>query len=178
MHRDIVHVPGPNQERIRRVGCALIAVAAALDHQAKVMVAGKIHGRGNVLGISCRDGVNAWFGGPCIDPSQGLREPRLIADVVGILQVLRETLRCVSRRISFELRKRKVYRNQISADRLIELLPRRLRWPGGIGRTTPAEIRTRRQAVRQNRQERRRSHCFQECSSVHNVFVLGRHKAP
>jgi hypothetical protein len=48
------------------------------------------------------------------------------------------------------------------------LLPCRLRWPSGIGRTAPAEIRTRPNAVRQKRQEcRRRSDCFQECSSVH-----------
>ena len=94
MHRDIVHVPRPNQKRIRRIGRALVAVAAALDHQAQVIFAGKIHGLSNVMGISCRDRVNAWFGGPCVDPSQGLREPRLIADVIWISQVLREKLGC------------------------------------------------------------------------------------
>ena len=153
MHRDIVHVPGPNQQRIGRVGCALVAVAAALDHQAQVIFAGKIHRLGNVMGISCRDGVNAWFGSPCVDPSQGLREPGLIADVVWIFQVLREKLGRGARRIGFEYRKRKIDRNQISADRIIELLPCRLRWPCGIGRTAPAEIRTRQQMARQNRQE-------------------------
>ncbi len=101
MHRDIVHVPGPNQKRIRRIGRALIAVTAALDHQAQVIFAGKIHGLSNVMGISCRDRVNAWFGSPGIDPSQGLREPRLIADVLWISQVLRETLGCGACRISF-----------------------------------------------------------------------------
>ena len=143
MHRDIVHVPGPNQQRIRRIGGALVAVAAALDHEAQVIFAGKIYRRGNVLGISCRDRVDAWLGSPRVDPSQGLREPGLIADVVRIFQVLRSEAwrrRC---RIGFEYRKREVDRNQISADRIIELLPRRRRWPCGIGRTAPAEIRTR-----------------------------------
>ena len=129
MHRDIVHVPGPNQKRIRRIGRALVAVAAALDHQAQVIFAGKIHGLSDVMGISCRDRVNARFGSPCVDPSQGLRESRLIADVIWIFQVLRETLGGGACRIGFDYRKRKVYRNQISADCVIESLPRRLRWP-------------------------------------------------
>src|SRR6266446_1042760 len=129
MHRDIVHVPGPNQKRIRRVGRALVAVATALDHQAQVIFTGKIHGLSNVMGISRRDRVNAWFGGPCVHPSQGLREPRLIADVIWIPDVLREQLGCGARRISFEQRKGKVRRNQISANCIIKLLPRRLRWP-------------------------------------------------
>ncbi len=90
MHLDIVHVPRPDQQRIRRIGGALVAVAAALDHQAQVIFAGKIHRRGNVLGISCRDRVNAWLGGPRVDPSQGLREPRLIADVIRISDVFQE----------------------------------------------------------------------------------------
>src|SRR5215813_6797733 len=119
MHRDIVHVPGPNQERIWRVGRALVAVAAALDHQAQVIFARKIHGLGNVVGISCSDCVNAWFGSPCIDPSQGLRESRLIANEIWISQILGELLGCGTRRIRFEYRKRKVYRNQISAYCLI-----------------------------------------------------------
>ncbi len=100
MHRDIVHVPGPNQKRIRRIGRALVAVAAALNHQAQVICTGEIHGLGDVMRISCSDRVNAWFGGPCVDPSQGLREPGLIADVIWIFE-LREKLGCVDLRISF-----------------------------------------------------------------------------
>src|ERR1700730_14366805 len=102
MHRDIVHVPSPNQKRVRRIGRTLVAVATALDDQAQVIFACKIHGLSNVLRISCCDGVNAWFGGPCVDPSQRLREPRLIADVIWIFQVLRETLGCGTPRISFQ----------------------------------------------------------------------------
>src|SRR5271166_5874918 len=143
MHRDIVHVPGPNQKRIRRIGGALVAVAAALDHQAQVIFAGEIHSLSDVMGISCRDRVDAWFGGPGVHPSQGLGQPRLIADIIWISQVLREKLGCSARGIGLEYRKGKVYRNQISADCLIELLPRRLRWPRGFGGTAPAEIRTR-----------------------------------
>ena len=126
MHRDIVHVSRPNQKRIRRIGRPLVAVAAALDNQAQVIITGKIHGLSNVVGISCRDRVSAWFGSPCVDPSQGLRESRLIADIIRISQVRREKLDCGACRISFESREGKVYRNQISADCIIESLPRRL----------------------------------------------------
>ena len=92
MHRDIVHVPGPNQQRIGRIGGALIAVAAALDHQAQVIFAGKIHRLGDVVGISCRDRINARLGRPCVDPSQGLSKSGLIADVIWISQVFEEQL--------------------------------------------------------------------------------------
>ena len=89
MHLDIVHVARPDQQRVGRIGRALVAVAAALDRQAQVIFAGKIHRRGNVLRIPRRDRVNAGLGGPRIDPSQGLREPGLVADVIWILQILR-----------------------------------------------------------------------------------------
>jgi BAAT / Acyl-CoA thioester hydrolase C terminal len=70
---------------------------------------------------------------------------------VWVLQI-REKIFCGgSRRIGFEDREGKVYRNQIAADRVIQLLPRRLRRPPGIGGTAPAEIRISQQAVRQNR---------------------------
>src|SRR5208282_4031618 len=72
--------------------------------------------------------------------------------------------------IGFEHGKRKVDGNQISADCIIELLPCRRRWPRGVGRTEPAETRTREQTARQNRRQRRRSDRFQERSSVHQPF--------
>src|SRR5258708_17390232 len=143
MHRDIVHVPRPNQKRIRRVGGTLVAMAAAFDDQAQVIFAGKFTAFGDVMCISCRDRVNAWLGDPRIHPSQRLSESRLLADVVWIFYVLQETLGRGAGRIGLEYRKRKVYCNQISADCIIELLPRRLRWPCGIGRTAAAKIRTR-----------------------------------
>jgi hypothetical protein len=167
MHRDIVHVPGPNQKRIRRIGRALVAVSAAFHHQPQVILAGKIHGLGNVVGISCRDRVDAWPGRPCVDPSQGLCESGVIADMIWVSQTLQETPGCSPRLISLEWRKRKIYRDQASADCIIKSLPGRRRRPCGIGRTAPTERHARHQASRQNRQERR-SDCFQECSLVHD----------
>ena len=90
MHRDVVHVPRPNQQRVGRVGGALVAVAAAFNHEAQVVVAGEIDGLGNVVSISRGDCVRAGLGSPRIDPSQGLRESGLIADVVRIFQILQQ----------------------------------------------------------------------------------------
>ena len=75
-------------------------MAAALDHQAQVILAGKIHSLGDVLSISSHDRVNARFGRPRIDPCQGLCEPRLIADVIWISDVLHETFGVSAFRIS------------------------------------------------------------------------------
>ena len=88
MHGNVMHVPRPDQKRIGRVGGALIAVAAAFYHEPQVIFASKIYGCCDVLRIPCRDRVNAWLGSPRIDPSQGLRESKLIAEVKRISQIL------------------------------------------------------------------------------------------
>ena len=67
--------------------------------------------------------------------------------------------------------------NQISADRIVQALPVGLRWPRGIGRAATTESASGRsgiseEAARQHRQQRRRSDCFQECSSVHWIRVF------
>src|SRR5215469_1632647 len=93
----------------------------------------------------------------------------MLAYEVWVLQV-REKLLCGSSvRNGFENRERKVYRNQVSAHRVVELLPCRLRRPGSIGEAYPAETRTRgrKRAARQNRQKGHCANCFQECSSRH-----------
>src|SRR5690242_18980770 len=125
MQRDIVHMSGPNQQRIGGVGGALVAMAAAFHHQAQVIIARKVYRCRDVMSIACGNCVNAWFGSPCIDPSQGLCESRLIADIIWIFQVLPQPLGGGTRRISFGYRQRKVYRNQISPGGLIEPMPRR-----------------------------------------------------
>src|SRR5262252_5072351 len=87
---------------------------------------------------------------------------------VWVLKV-REKLFCVSSvRIGFEYRKRKVHGDQITAHRVVELLPRRLRWPCGVAGTTSAyRWGGRPQPSRHQREERRRSRGPQEGSSLH-----------
>jgi hypothetical protein len=65
-----VHMAGPDQQRVRRIGRSLVAVAAALDDQAQVIFAREIDGRGDVLGASCGDNVRAWLGSPRVEPSR------------------------------------------------------------------------------------------------------------
>jgi hypothetical protein len=103
---------------------------------------------------------------PRIDPSSGLGESGRIAEEIRILEVLEQLLCSVAVGVAFEHRKWKVDRNQISADRIIELLPCRRRWPGRIGRTAAADIRSCRQVARQNRQERRPGP-LQKSSPIH-----------
>jgi hypothetical protein len=79
-------------------------MAAAFHHQPQIMFTSKIYRCCDVLRIPCRDRVHAWLGSPRIDPSQGLREPRLIADVKGISQILCETLGSDTARIGFQSR--------------------------------------------------------------------------
>src|SRR5580704_2147816 len=55
VHGDVIHVPGPNQQRIGRVRSSLIAVAAAFYDQAQIIFASKVHGCRNVVGVSRRD---------------------------------------------------------------------------------------------------------------------------
>ena len=69
MQCDLMHRTRPNQQGIRCVRRAQVTVTAAFDDQAQIVLARKVDGRNNVLGLRGRDGVNAWVGGPRIDPA-------------------------------------------------------------------------------------------------------------
>ena len=92
LDRDVMNVARPDQERIRRVRCALIAMATAFDDETQVVFAGKVHRSSDVGSISCGDSKHAGSGRPSVYPAQGLGYAGTIADVVGILQVLEHTL--------------------------------------------------------------------------------------
>ena len=68
----IVHVARPNQERIWRVRCALITVPTTFHHETQIVLAGEVHGGSDIFGIPSGDSINMGFGGPGIDPTQGL----------------------------------------------------------------------------------------------------------
>ena len=86
-----MHMTCPNQERIGRVRCALIAVAAPFYDEAQIVFAGKIHGGSDVVGVSCSDGVDTGFGGPGVDPAQGLGYTGVVANIVGVFQICEES---------------------------------------------------------------------------------------
>src|SRR5438067_2386867 len=83
-----VNASSPDQERIGRVRCALITVAAALDDQAQIVVASEIYRGDHVGGFFHRDCVGARSGGPRIDLSGNLRTAGLVADVEGVAEIL------------------------------------------------------------------------------------------
>ena len=59
-------------------------MATSFDDEAQIVVAGKIHGGCDVVGVSCSDGVDTGLGGPTVDPAQGLGDAGVVADIVGI----------------------------------------------------------------------------------------------
>ena len=76
-----VHVPGPDQQRIRRVGGTEIAVAAALDDEAQVVLASEVDRGDDIPSRLGRHGEYARLSAPGIEPAGGLRQPDLVADV-------------------------------------------------------------------------------------------------
>src|SRR5215472_12387287 len=87
---DRVHPPSPDQERVRRVRAAEVAMPATFDDQAKVVLAREVDGGDHVRGRLRGDGVDARLKGPAVDPAGRLRQPYLIADGVGIFQLLEQ----------------------------------------------------------------------------------------
>ena len=82
----LVHVPGPNQERIRRIGGALVTVPAAFDDQAQIVLPREVDRCDHVSGVLRRNRIGAGLRSPGIDPAAGLRQRRLVANKVRILQ--------------------------------------------------------------------------------------------
>ena len=88
---DRVHRPGPDQQGISGIRCALIAVTAAFDDQPQVLGAGETHRCDDVAGLPGGNGIDTGREGPRVHPPQSLREAGLIADVIGISQCGEQT---------------------------------------------------------------------------------------
>ena len=152
VHGDVIHVPCPDQQRVWCIRSAQIAVTSTLYNQAQTVVPSKVYGGGDVLRVSCRHGVNAWFGDPCVHPAQGLRKPRLISDVIRILEVLEDIL---ARRVIQRGRagsQGKLYRRELSAHLLLQLLPACGARPRWIGRADARQAFRRKSALRLSRE--------------------------
>ena len=83
---DPVHRAGPDQQRIRGAGGSLIAVTAAFHDQAEAVGAGEVDRRDHVRRLPGGDGIDARRRRPSVDPAGGLRQPRLVTEVVRVLQ--------------------------------------------------------------------------------------------
>ena len=75
VHDDGLHPPGPDEQRVGGVRRALVAVAAALDDQAQVVLAREVDRGDDIGGVARGDRVDARLRRPGIDPAEGLGEP-------------------------------------------------------------------------------------------------------
>src|SRR5262249_18508439 len=69
VERDGVHLPSPNQEGIGGTGRSLIAMAAALHDQAKLVFSGEVDRGDDILGLLGGHRIDARQGCPGTDPT-------------------------------------------------------------------------------------------------------------
>ena len=101
---------------------------AALHHQTQIIFTGEVDRCRNVFRILRCDREHARFREPRVDPSEGLREARLLADVVRILDVRDQALAASGIDILDARLERKFHRNQVSVS-VVEPFPCRLGRP-------------------------------------------------
>ena len=131
----VVHVARPDQQRVGRVGRALIAVAAAFHHQPQAMRAGEVDRGGDVGGVARGDRVGARLRRPGVDPAEGLGQPDAVADIPGVLQAAEEPP--CSQRPTGSARQASIgerHSHQLAARLGVECIPLRSRRPGRIAR--------------------------------------------
>ena len=177
VQRDGVHPARPDQQRIRRVGGALVAVAAALDDQAQIVLAGEVDRGDDVRSRAGRHRVGARPRRPGVDPAEGLRQPDLVAEVVGILQALEDPRARGALRRCAASGKRRADLDEPAPDIPVEpLQSASAGHPGSPGRTrAPARSATRRRRwrhVRETRSLRERRRCDrpEHAPSAHSEY--------
>jgi hypothetical protein len=168
-YRDVVHLPRPNQERIRRVGRSLITVPATLHYQAQVILAREVDRCSNVIGILRRNCEYARFREPRIYPSYGLRQAWMVADKVWVFDFRDQVFALGSIRLFDARVNRELHRNQISVNFVVEALPRCFARPVCIRQAPPAKGLARKKARRRKRHKCGQTRSLQECSSVHDA---------
>ena len=114
---------------------SLVAVAAAFHHQPQIVRSGEIDRCGDILRRLGGDRVDARPGRPGADPAKRLRQPDLVAEIVGIFKRLEEPRASGVRRRVDTGGKRRAHLDEPPADIAAELLPACLRRPAGITRT-------------------------------------------
>jgi hypothetical protein len=174
---DRVHPPGPDQQGIRRIGGALVAVAATLHDQSQPVLAGEVHGGDDILGRLGRHRVGPRSRRPRVDPAKGLGQPDLVAEKIGVLQVLDELRAGGARRHLRAGGERRPYLDEPPSDIAAEPVPARFGRPCRVARTDAGHgTGCRRgpcrgeQPGRWTWQERDRcGRCPQQTSSVHRL---------
>src|SRR5262249_8379426 len=106
---------GPDQQRIRSVGSALVTVSTSSDHQAEVAGARKIDRSDDIHRGLSGYGISAWLATPAVYPAARLGERGVVAQKVGITDL---TQRLAAGAVGCTARKRRVRLKHASAYRL------------------------------------------------------------
>jgi hypothetical protein len=109
-------------------------VSTAPHHQAQIIVADEIDRRDHVISRLRRDGIDAGLRGPGIHPARGLGQARVIADIVGILQLLEDVAagNAIGRFLAHAQRRSDL--DEATADLRVQPLPLRLGRPSRLPR--------------------------------------------
>jgi hypothetical protein len=84
VEHDAVQRPHPEQQRIRRTRGALVTMPPAFHDQPQMVFTGEIDRRDDIGGVRDCHRIDAGGRRPGIKPARGLRQRRLLANVVGI----------------------------------------------------------------------------------------------
>src|SRR6202040_2052740 len=117
---DVVHRPGPYQERVRGVGGPLVAMAAAFHNQAQVMVAREVDACYDLSGVARLHRKNAGCWRPGIQPAGNFGPRRLIANVEGIANVGADVLARRATWLALARVEERLHLDEIAADRVVE----------------------------------------------------------
>ena len=104
-------------------------MAAAFHHQPQIVGPREINRGDDILSRLHGDGVDTWFRRPGSDPAQRLGEPDLVAEVVGILELLEDLLAVRVERSADAVSERRAHLDEATSHVAIELIPARLRRP-------------------------------------------------
>ena len=129
VHGDRIHLAGPDQQRVRRVGCALVAVAAGFHDEPQIVPAGEIDRGDDIVRRIGGHRVHARTRGPGADPAKRLRQPDLVAKVVRVLQILEHLSARGARRSDRAGGERRAHLDQPPPDIPAQPVPVSLGWP-------------------------------------------------
>jgi hypothetical protein len=134
VERDAGQIASPDEQRIRCIRRAVIAVARSLHRQAKVMARGEVDRGGDVGGASRGDRVGARLRHPGIYPAERLGQRRIVADQIRVDDCFEHSIaaRTAGRRAGLQRRDRS---DQAIVDIGIEPRPLRRARPAGHPRT-------------------------------------------
>jgi hypothetical protein len=116
---NVIYVTSPNQKRIGCVRGPLVAVTAAFDRKAQTVFASEAHRCRNVIRVSGRNSVSARLARPGVDPTQCLRESRMVAHVIRILDVFKKVRTRGAARSLPACGEWWIYGHQVSTDGLV-----------------------------------------------------------